>query len=142
MSVMARPETRLLVDAGHVDAARSVTAHGDARLVLRDADGSERELPANLQRLLFSAMRTLAAGGAVSLGSLPEELTTTVAADILGISRPTLMKWIAEEKVAAHKVGTHTRLRRDDVLALRQTRHEERRKALQALMDAEADLEG
>lgn len=27
------------------------------------------------------------------VGRMPEELTSTVAADLLGVSRPTLMKW-------------------------------------------------
>lgn len=141
MTLVATPETRLTVDEGHVVAARRIAAESGSVLVLRTADGTEQELPENLQHLLFSAMRRLAESGSVFLGTLPEELTTTVAADLLGVSRPTLMKWVADGRISAHKVGTHTRFRRDDVLRLRRTRNEERRAALRELMEAEAELE-
>ena len=50
-----------------------------------------------------------------SLVSVPQELTTTVAAKRLGISRPTLMKLIREGKIPAHKVRSHMRLLTTDV---------------------------
>ena len=57
---------------------------------------------------------------------MPEELTSTSAADILGVPRPTLMKWAKENQINSFKVGTHTRFKRDDVFALK--RHLEKRK--------------
>jgi excisionase family DNA binding protein len=79
----------------------------------------------------------VAAGAAVTVGALPDELTTTAAAELLGVSRPTLMKLIGSGEVAAHKVGTHTRLRTADVVAFRRARLARQRRAFEELLAAE-----
>jgi excisionase family DNA binding protein len=63
-------------------------------------------------------------------------MTTTVAADVIGVSRPTLVKMIDRGDIAAHRVGTHRRLRRDDVLAARAARRRVRQAAAQELLEA------
>jgi excisionase family DNA binding protein len=107
--------------------------------VLESGDGM-RAVPPELSALLTSVLRAVADGGVVTIGSMPEELTTTAAAELLGVSRPTLMKIVAAGEVPAHKVGTHTRLRAVDVLELRRARIGRQREAftqLLALEDAE-----
>lgn len=104
-----------------------------AQLVLRGTDGSEHGLAPAVQGVLIQALSALAQHGTVTIGELPAELTSTVAADILGVSRPTLMKWAREGVIDSFSVGTHTRFRRDDVLAMVQQRHRERSDALDAL---------
>lgn len=71
----------------------------------------------------------LAAPSAKPGKQLPEELTSSLAADVLGVTRPTLMKWAQEGRIASHKVGMHTRFYRDDVLALSKLRAKERGEA-------------
>jgi len=79
--------------------------------------------------LLFDLMTRLRHGTA-SVKTLPEELSTISAAEIVGISRPTLMKCIAEGELPATKVGSHTRVRTADVLALRDQRRAKRARAI------------
>lgn len=141
MTLLANRETRLTIDEGHVSAARSVVGNGAVSLVLRWPNGGEQQLAENLQQLLMEAVRAMADGNSVSIAALPQELTTTIAADVLGVSRPTLMKWVSEEKVPSHKVGSHTRFWREDVLKLRRKRDEERRAALRELMELGAHLD-
>jgi excisionase family DNA binding protein len=64
---------------------------------------------------------------------MPENLTTTAAASVLGVSRPTLMKMIKRHEIPAHKVGSHSRLRTEDVLAARTARRSKQRQAFDAL---------
>ncbi|WP_260684570.1 helix-turn-helix domain-containing protein [Rhodococcus sp. KBS0724] len=73
-------------------------------------------VPPELANILTEAIRIIAAGGTVTLGSIPDELTTTNAADMLDISRPTLRKLIQSRQIPAHKVGSHTRLKTDEGL--------------------------
>lgn len=94
-------------------------------------------VPAELAAILTEVVQIVAAGGTVTIGSMPDELTTTSAADLLGISRPTLMKLIREGQLPGHKVGTHTRLHTADVLAYRDRLREQQRAALQDLRDFE-----
>ena len=53
----------------------------DAVLVLRSADGEDVELPTDLQRVLLHTLASIARGGEVTIGRMPEELISTVAAE-------------------------------------------------------------
>lgn len=102
------------------------------RLVVADPEES-RPLPPALAKILAEIVEAIASGHTVVVGSLPEELSTTVAAQQLGISRPTLMKMIRSGEIAAHKVGSHHRLKSADVLAFRRERRAAQRRALAEL---------
>lgn len=60
---------------------------------------------------------------------------------MLGISRPTLMKLVAEGKLAAHKVGTHTRVLTTDVSEFREVQREAQRRAFDELRELDSELE-
>lgn len=98
------------------------------------------EIPAELRELLIKVLAIVARGDTVTIGSLPDELTTTVAAAQLGVSRPTLMRMIREGQIPAHKVGSHHRLRTSDVLDARRKRLDAQRRAFNDLRDLEDSL--
>jgi len=82
----------------------------------------EVELPPRARAAVRQLLADLAAGTAVHLLTDDTELTTQDAADILGISRTYVVRLIDDGKIAAHRVGTHRRLRADDVLAYKARR--------------------
>lgn len=82
----------------------------------------------------------LADGGSVTVGGMPEVITTTTAAEALGVSRPTLMKFVRNGDLPSSQVGRHTRLKRDDVLAFRRERLQKQRDALDELLKLEDEL--
>lgn len=101
-----------------------------AKLVLDD--GQEIDLSTHL----VDAVRFVLSGltqGDLSIQSVPDELTTTTAADLLGVSRPTLMKLVAEGHLESHKVGSHHRFLYSDVLDLAERRQAAQRNAFEAL---------
>lgn len=62
-----------------------------------------------------------------------------MAARILGVSRPTLMKMIGSGVVASHMVGSHHRLLAEDVYAVLRARRDRERAAFSELMELEGD---
>lgn len=102
---------------------------------------SAQALPRDLGILLQQVLEAVAAGATVTVMTTPDVITTSTAAAMLGISRPTLMKIIREGGIEAHKVGTHTRIRTDDAVEFKRARRERERAAFAALLEAEGDEE-
>lgn len=94
-----------------------------------------------LDAILRKVIQAMSEGGAVTIGSLPRELTTTVAAQMIGVSRPTLMKKIREGQLPSHKVGAHTRLKTEDVQEYIRKRQVDRAAAFAELRELEDSLE-
>jgi excisionase family DNA binding protein len=78
---------------------------------------------------LLDAERTT---GAVVV-PVKELFTTTEAATMLGLSRPTLMKLIESSEIAHVKVGTHYRVPAQAVLEFQRARRVRREQAAEAL---------
>ena len=104
-------------------------------------DGPPIELPETLYEILTVVVRELLAGHAVSILPSDLELTTTQAAEILHVSRPFLTTLLRREEIPHHMVGTHRRVRLQDVLRYRHGR-DARREQLLAGMIEEADEAG
>jgi len=101
-----------------------------------DLDGQRvGPLPRDVGIVLQSVLQAMADGRTVTIGTIPEIVTTSTAASMLGISRPTLMKMIKDGEIQAHKVGSHHRLRAEDVLAARKARRARERAAFDQLRE-------
>ena len=142
-TTLARTTERITIPSQTAHDARVASTRREATFVLRSADGHDTPLPSSLQDMIFHALRIIGEGGSVSIGQMPEELTSTVAADLLGVSRPTLLRWSREGKIDSFKVGAHTRFHLTEVMKLRDQRESERRKRFEELraLDAEGDFE-
>lgn len=115
--------------------------NGDTLRVEREGEAG-KEVPDEIRRLLQRVLRSVADGESLTIMTTPEVLTTSGAAVLLGISRPTLMKMVRAGEIPSHRVGTHTRLRSVDVLRFRRGQQERRRAAFdefRTLLDDEID---
>ena len=115
--------------------ARQALAH-----LTQDAALRFQDLPEGVGHLVQSILREVAQGHAVQLVSVHAELRTQEAADLLGISRTHLVKLLDEGKVASWKVGTHRRVKLQDLMTYRDQRNAERQQALQDLADLDQEL--
>ena len=106
---------------------------GNVTFLARLDDGSAVEIPKDLGLIFSRLISSLNEGRSVTIAFAGEELTSTVAAQILGVSRPTLIKWANDGLLPSHKVGTHHKFNRADVFAFRDARRAEHNQAFNAL---------
>jgi excisionase family DNA binding protein len=105
----------------------------DLRVRVSGGDGPDIELPAAAVELLVHLLTQMAEGHAITLMPVHAELTTQEAADLLGVSRPFLIKALEEKKLPYRKVGTHRRVLFADLLRYKQATDAHRHEALDEL---------
>lgn len=91
-------------------------------------------------KAVLGLMRVLGEGNVVNVEALPDVLTTGQAADLLGVSRPTVVALIESGKLPATRTGTHRRLQLSDVLTHRERQAVTRREALRELTQVSEEL--
>lgn len=106
----------------------SALTHHDARRVgamigaLDDAvpelsiDGTVLELEAPARRAVVELLRQLASGTAVTIGPVGELLTTSQAAEILGVSDTYVRRLADSGQLTIEMRGTHRRFRLEDLV--------------------------
>jgi excisionase family DNA binding protein len=111
---------------------------GEVSLVVGNA-GSVT-VPGLVIDLLRQVSAVLDRGDGVVVSEVARELTTSEAARMLGVSRPTLISLLDKGEIKSHKVGTHRRVALGDILAYRRRRISQQREAYEALMAEQDDL--
>jgi excisionase family DNA binding protein len=115
---------------------------GEVRLELKTGSSTEElVLPPAALRLLVRALTEMGEGKAVTLTPVHAELTTQQAADLLNVSRPHLVKLLDQGHIPSRKVGSHRRVRLEDLLVYRQDFFAKRQAALSELAELSQDLQ-
>ena len=81
----------------------------------------------------MNILEAMAAGQGVSIIPENAELTTVQAASVLNVSRPYLIKLLAEKAIPHRKVGKHRRILMEDVMTYKRQTDQEREAILDQL---------
>lgn len=106
-------------------------------LSLKDQSGDTHtvNMPVSALRMLVDVLTELGEGNTVKLVPIHAELTTQEAADLLNVSRPTLIKLLDDGEIPYHRSGNRRKVRFAD---LRDYQDELEQKRLQALEELTA----
>ena len=108
----------------------SETHQGQTPVAVIMDDGSRFDLTDELSEPFAQVIEILGRGSLVDVRAISPILSTQEAADFLGISRPTLVRYLDEGRLPYSQPGTHRRLKHDDVLAFKEAMQNDRRMAL------------
>lgn len=107
-STLSRPVTEAEVN----QARRALEALRQGRPLVGDAAA-----PPGASAAFERVLEAMAEGGGAAIVPLDAELTTQQAADILGVSRPTLVKYLEDGTLPFRTIGVHRRIRAIDLFA-------------------------
>jgi len=124
------------------DSSRRLSGLTKSDLRIRISDTNEEvKLPAPAVRLLVEMLSELAEGNAVTLVPIHAELSTQQAAEIIGVSRPFLVKLLEEGKLPYRKVGTHRRVLFKDLMAYKRKDDQKRLETMDKLVAQAQELD-
>lgn len=94
------------------------------------ANGEEITIPDSVYQVLRHVVHAMASGKVVSVVIQDRELTTQKAADLLKVSRPYLIKLLDQGEIPCIRVGTHRRVRFEDLMKYKEQRDSKRREGI------------
>ena len=139
-SLPSEAEAILARETGRLLASRVKSAEPLRLRMLDDPAKGTVSLPASAVRMLVRILDEMARGNAVTLIPVHAELTTQEAADMLNISRPSLIQLLDEGKIEFRRVGTHRRVRFEALMAYKRRADADRLAALAELAAYDQEL--
>jgi excisionase family DNA binding protein len=98
------------------------------------------KITASAARLLVQILDEMSRGNAVKIVPVHAELTTQEAADLLNVSRPTLIQMLDQGQIPFRKVGTHRRIPFTKVMEYKRKLESDRKAALAELVAYDQEI--
>ncbi|WP_442948976.1 helix-turn-helix domain-containing protein [Nostoc sp.] len=121
------------LEAESIKELERVLSVKDFQAKLVGANGEKINIPEPIYHVLLQVVHAMASGKAISIIPQQQELTTQQAAEHLNVSRPYLIKLLEQGEIPHIKVGSHRRVRFDDLMNYKQQRDVKRDQLLTEL---------
>ena len=108
-------------------------------VVLRIGD-VEYNLDGKIRDVVLGLLRVASPERVLDITDFPPEITTGQAADLLGVSRPTVVQMVDTGEIPATRIGTRRRLRTIDVLQYRHQRSSHTPRGIDEIVEVSEDL--
>lgn len=94
-------------------------------------------IPLSALKLLAKILKETSQGRPVSIVPIATEVTTQAAAEILGCSRPHVVKLLETGKIKFTKIGKHRRIRYEDIISYKKEMKAEQERLINEIMDTD-----
>mgnify|MGYP001108982601 FL=1 len=98
------------------------------------------KIPLNALKLLAEILKATSQGKPISIVPIATEITTQVAAEMLGCSRPHFVKLLENGEISFTKVGRHRRVKYEDVIKYKKRMKEKQKQLLIDIMKSDEEL--
>lgn len=135
----SKAEQRVAMESYDSLAAVIEQLNADTEIEIEDTN-DKIVVPLRALKLFGSILKAMSEGKPISIVPLATEVTTQKAAEILGCSRPHLVKMLEEGKIPFVKIGKHRRILFEDVMEYKKQMKAEQKKHLVEMMNLDEDL--
>ena len=101
--------------------------------------GKRIKIPLSALKLMNEILKAMSKGQPISIVPIAAEVTTQKAAEILGCSRPHVVKLLEEGKLPYTKVGKHRRVKFEALQSYKQKMKAEQKQRLIKMMEADEE---
>jgi excisionase family DNA binding protein len=112
---------------------RFLQAHQSEGILVAPGGEEQTRIPAEVYHILREVVTVMGTGQAITIAPVSQRLTTSQAAELLGISRPTLIALLDDGEIPYERPRRHRLLRLDDVLSYRERQRKNRRELLREM---------
>lgn len=102
-----------------------------------DESKEKIKIPLRALKLLAKILKETSQGRPVSIVPIATEVTTQAAAEILGCSRPHIVKLLESGKIKFTKVGKHRRIRYEDIIKYKKEMKNLQERLINEIMDTD-----
>lgn len=113
--------------------------HSDYPEIEIEETNERIKIPLHALKLLAKILKETSQGKPISIVPLATEITTQAAAELLGCSRPHVVKLLEEGKINFTKIGKHRRIKYQDVVEYKKQLKANQRKLLSEIMKADEE---
>lgn len=96
-------------------------------------------IPKSALVLLTKILKEISQGNPISIVPIATEITTQSAAEMLGCSRPHIVKLLEEGTIPFTKVGKHRRIKYEDLINYRKQMKANQRRAIREIMELDEE---
>jgi excisionase family DNA binding protein len=114
----------------------------NSHFVLASQTGKQVPLSENAFNYLLAILDEMAKGHAVLVVPVQAEMSTFEAAELLGVSRPFLIRLLEKGDIPYRVVGKHRRVPFEELIAYKETTQRRRDKALTEMTAADDEMFG
>jgi excisionase family DNA binding protein len=113
--------------------------HSDYPEIEIEETNERIKIPLNALKLLAKILKETSQGRPISIVPIATEITTQAAAELLGCSRPHLVKLLEQGDIKFTKIGKHRRIKYQDVIEYKKKLKAKQRKLLIEIMKADEE---
>lgn len=135
----SKEEQKLAMESYNALASVLDQLHEDNPEIEIEETKDKIRVPLEALKLLAKILEATSKGKLVSIVPVATEMTTQAAADIIGCSRPHLVKLLEEGQIPYTKIGKHRRVKFEDVMAYKKRMKAEQEKLIIEIMNTDEE---
>ncbi|HEX5150057.1 MAG TPA: excisionase family DNA-binding protein [Parafilimonas sp.] len=136
----SKSEQKVAIESYNALAAVLKQIHSEQTEIEIEETNNKIKIPLKALKLLSDILKAMSQGKLISMVPIAAEVTTQKASEILGCSRPHVVKLLERGEINYTKVGKHRRIKYEDILGYKNKMKEQQKKRIIDIMNFDEEI--